>query len=137
MNISKLGLTLSFISLAALTACSGGEEYTVSGEVSSAQSVSGPITLEFLEADPADASIEPESVLSVELAELGSFEELVEIDPESSLIVRALADADGDGACTEGELWDEAELTPGEDGTVEAVSLDLAATPCPAPPSAE
>lgn len=131
MNTLKLGIG-SLVSVAALVAgCAGAEEYEVTGEVSSAQTVSGPISLEFFEV-AGDAATAPESVLKVELAQLGKFSETVEVSADSKIMARALVDADGNGSCTEGELWAETTVQPKDDGTVAPLTLALAATACPA-----
>ncbi|HZO13961.1 MAG TPA: hypothetical protein VFB62_11905 [Polyangiaceae bacterium] len=114
-----------------LVACGSTEEYEVTGEVSSAQTVSGAITLEFFEVDANDAAAR-ESIKSVELSAVGAFTETIEASPDAKLVAVALVDADSDGACTEGELWDEADLVRKTDGTLEALALALTADPCPA-----
>jgi hypothetical protein len=132
MKIVKLVL-VSFIATAALAGCSDAEEFEVAGEVTAAQAVAGPISLEFFELDGSDTEAERESVLQVELAELGAFTQMVEVSPDNTIIAHALVDDDGDGACSAGELWAEAEVTPNDDGTVDAIALALTAGPCPAP----
>jgi len=129
MKIAKLTL-ISIFGAALLAGCAGTDQYEITGEVSSAQNVSGPISLEFFEIDPADTAAERQSVHQSELQALGSFTETVEVTSGDHIIVVALVDADGDGACTDGELWAETELTPKDDGTVDAVSLELSASPC-------
>lgn len=124
---------LSLLSAALLVAgCESTEEYEVTGEVSSAQTVSGAISLEFFEVDANDAAAR-ESIKSVELTAVGAFTETIEASPDAKIIAVALVDADGNGACTEGELWDEADLVRKTDGTLEALALALTADPCPAP----
>ncbi len=127
-NISLVMVTL--FSAAALAGCSGTQEYEITGEITSGQAVAGPISLEFFEVAQDDEEAAPESVLKVELEGLGPFTETVEVAEDSNILVMALEDTDGDGACTEGELWAEAEVTPNEDGTVEAVNLELTAAAC-------
>jgi hypothetical protein len=125
-------LTLTSILAAALLAgCESTEEYEVTGEVSSTQAVSGPISLEFFEVDADDASVR-ESIKAVELSALGPIAETIEATADAKIVAVALVDADGNGACTEGELWDEAEMTRKADGTLEPLALDLTADPCPA-----
>jgi hypothetical protein len=138
MNTLKLGLSLSLLSVAALLGgCASGEDYQVSGEVSAAQAVSDPIVVEFFEADATDTTVAPESVLKIQLDALGQFDEKINVDPASKILVRAIADADGDGACSEGELWAEASALPKEDGTVDPLTLELAAAACPTAPTAD
>lgn len=124
---------LSLLSAALVVAgCESTEEYEVTGEVTSAQTVSGAITLEFFEVDANDDTAARESIKSVELSAVGAFTETIEASPEAKIIAVALVDADGNGACTEGELWDEAEVVRKADGTLEALALALTADPCPA-----
>ncbi|MHC4996580.1 MAG: hypothetical protein ACYTGQ_16160, partial [Planctomycetota bacterium] len=125
MNITKLGIfLLSGLALTAV-ACGDTQEYEITGEVSASAAVSGPISLEFFELEGEGEEAERVSVKTVELAALGSFSEVVEAEADATLIAFALADTDGDGKCTEGELWAETEITPAEDGTVEAIALPL------------
>jgi hypothetical protein len=71
------------------------------------------------------------SLKKVELTELGAFTEKIEIG-EDILVAVALVDADGDGKCTEGELWGEAQQEAKDDGTFAPLAIALAATACPA-----
>ena len=121
---------VTLFSAAALAGCSDTQEYEITGEISSAQTVAGPISLEFFEVVQDDEEATRESVLKVELEELGSFTETIEVASDSTIVVLALEDTDGDGACSEGELWAETEVTPNDDDTVNAVTLELTAAPC-------
>jgi hypothetical protein len=132
MNTSKLGLVLVATLACTAVACGDTQEYEIAGEVTAPAAVSGPITLEFFELDGEGEEAERVSIKTVEIATAGSFSELVEAEADATLLAFALADSDGDGACTEGEAWAEAEITPKEDGTVDTVSLTLAASACPA-----
>ncbi len=129
MKNIKLAMVTLF-SAAALAGCSDTQEYEITGEISSAQAVAGPISLEFFEVVPDDEEAARESVLKVELDDLGPFTETVEVAGDSTIVVLALEDTDGDGACSAGELWAEAEITPNDDDTVDAVNLQLTAAPC-------
>jgi hypothetical protein len=129
MNNIKLAMVTLFTA-AALAGCSDTQEYEITGEISSAQTVAGPISLEFFELAQDDEEATRESVLKVELDELGPFTETVEVAGDAKIVVLALEDTDGDGACTDGELWAEAEVTPNDDDTVDAVNLALTAAPC-------
>jgi hypothetical protein len=126
MRFTKLFVTtLAALAPLSLFGCSGSEEYEISGEVKAA-ATAGAITVEFFEVDGE----EHESLKRIELAAPGSFKEKVEATTDARLLVRAIADADDNGACTEGELWDEAEATP-KDGKVAPVVLELTAATCP------
>ncbi len=129
--MKKIALTMiTLFSAAALAGCTPTQEVEVTGEITSAQTVAGPIALEFFEIAQDDEEAERESVHEVELDGLGSFTETVEVAEDANIIVFALEDANGDGACTDGELWAEAEITPNDDGTVDAVALALIAASC-------
>ena len=128
MNRSKLAL-ISLLPLTLLVACSG-REVEVTGQISAASTVSGPISLEFFEMEKGVADAERVSIKTVELEALGEFNETITV-AEDVLIVHALVDADGDGKCTAGELWGEAKQEAKEDGTFDAFAVTLAATACP------
>lgn len=130
MKTSTLAM-ISLCTMALAAGCSSARDVEITGEVSSAQSVAGPITLSFYEvADEGGEAAERLLVSTSEIAELGAFSETVEV-AEDTVVVVALADADGDGSCTDGELWAEAEAQVNDDDTVEPLALDLAASPCP------
>jgi uncharacterized protein (DUF2141 family) len=116
-----------------LAACSDAREVEVTGEISAAQGVAGPVSLEFFEQEKGVEDAERVSIKKVELAELGAFAETIEIS-EDLLIVVALQDANGDGLCTDGELWAEVQQEAADDGTFLPLSIVLAATACPAAP---
>jgi hypothetical protein len=116
------------LSLAA-TACSSGRDVEVKGEVSAPASltIDGKIRVEFVDViDDEDREV----VHSVELDAPGSFDEEVALEGDK-VLVRAIADSDGDGACSAGESWAEIEVPIAEDDTIEPVSLTLAETACP------
>lgn len=131
MNSAKILIASLIAGSLAMVGCSSAEELEVTGELSSTESISGPIALEFFEVDSADASAERESVLQVTVDGLGPVTQTVEADPELTLIAQALVDADGDGACTEGEIWGETELTKNDDGTLAPFIVAMKAQPCP------
>ncbi len=90
--------------------------------------VEGKIRVEFIDVIDAD---DREVVHSVDLDAPGSFDEKVALEG-GSVLVRAIADSDGDGACSAGESWAEVEVEIAEDDTIEPVSLTLAEAACPA-----
>jgi hypothetical protein len=130
MKSAKLAL-ISLCALGLFAGCDSAREIEVTGDVSAAQTIAGPISLSFYEVDSEAESPERVLVKEAELAELGAFTETVEV-AENTVIVFALADADGDGQCTAGELWAEAEQPVAEDDTIEPFQLELRADPCPA-----
>lgn len=123
-NIRMLGLSL--VSALALFGCSSSRDVEVTGQVSAPATAQGEILVEFF--DIVDS--ENTSVHSIELAEPGAFSEQVPLEGDT-LLVRAVADANGDGKCTNGELWDEIEAEIGSDDTASA-TLSLHAGDCPA-----
>lgn len=131
MNSAKILIASLIAGSLAMVGCSNAEEVEVTGELSSTETVSGPILVEFFEIDAADAAAERESLLQVTVDGLGPITQTVEADPELTLIAHALVDADADGACTEGEVWGETELTKNDDGTIAPFVVALKAAPCP------
>jgi hypothetical protein len=132
MRLAKL-VSCALVALV-WTGCSSTETYDVTGDVTAAQQVSGPIVLEFFALDGSDSAAERESVLKVELSALGPYDQQVDVTPGFKIIARAIADADGDGKCTAGELWDEGEVLAPEEpetGAKQKIDLALAAQPCP------
>ncbi|MBI4704465.1 MAG: hypothetical protein HY744_25460 [Deltaproteobacteria bacterium] len=130
MKTQALALASLFV-LVMAAGCSTARELEVTGEVTSAQAIAHPITLEFFEVQKDAPDAERVSVKKVELAKAGAFTETIEAS-EDVIIAHALVDADGDGACTAGELWAEAQQEAKEDGTLAAFQLALEAKPCPA-----
>ena len=127
-KIKLVSLGLASLALAVtLAGCSGTEEVEIKGETKSSEAVSGKITIEFFDVvDDEETSLE-----KLTLDALGPFEQTVEAEGDR-IRVFALADANGDGACSEGEAWAEAEARVLEDGTADPVTLELQAKACPA-----
>ena len=112
-----------------LTACGSSRDVEVSGQVSAAATVSvnGPIAVQFF--DVLDEKT-PEQVHSIKLTAPDAFKEKVALEGDS-VLVRAIADADGNGACSAGEPWGEVTATISDDDSVK-VTLELKSQPCPA-----
>lgn len=110
--------------------CTSSREVEVAGEVSAPATtdIQGEITLDFF--DVKDDGEEAKSIHTVKLETVGSFKETVDVEGDS-VRVRALNDRDGDGACTDGEAWAEANAAISDDDKVEPVSLELTNDPCP------
>lgn len=106
--------------------CSSAREVEVTGEVSAAATPTH-LVLEFFELHEDQT---PRSVSQVELSELGTFTQKVELEGDS-LLIRALDDADGDGKCSAGEQWAEIEA-PVKDDKVATVQLAMNVKACPA-----
>ncbi|HEV8245737.1 MAG TPA: hypothetical protein VGP93_08210 [Polyangiaceae bacterium] len=130
----KCGVASAGIVLVAslLAGCGSGREVEVKGEVTAPATlaVQGMIIVDFLDVT-GDGDSKAEVVRSVELDAPGSFAEKVSLEGDR-VIVRAIDDADGDGACTAGEAWAEAQADVATDDTVEPVTLTLSNAPCPA-----
>jgi hypothetical protein len=116
---------------AALGGCGSSREVEVTGSVSAASSVSGEIALEFFDVNGEGADRELTSVHTAKLQSPGDFTEKVELEGEI-VLVRAIADSNGDGKCSEGEQWGEAEASIKDDDTVDPITVSLAAGACPA-----
>jgi len=76
-----------------------------------------------------DAEEAPESVLTSTIDALGTFNAKPELEGER-LLIRAINDRDGNGACTEGQAWAEVEAEVTQD-KVTGVKLVLASGTCP------
>ncbi len=114
-----------------LAACSNAKSFDIEGEVKAAGAVSDKIALEVFQIDTLDGKTTQNSVLKVTLDKLGAFKQKVDLTPGSKALVRAVADKDGNAACTEGELWAEAQIDKLDDSKANTVVLTLAAAPCP------
>ena len=73
----------------------------------------------------------PKSVAETKLDTVGNFKQTVSIEG-NTVRVRAVVDSDGNGACSAGELWAEADATVQDDDTVAPVTVTLGSAPCPA-----
>ncbi|MEZ4371105.1 MAG: hypothetical protein R3B07_09780 [Polyangiaceae bacterium] len=130
MNKALLGMI--GLGLMATVGCSSGRDIEVTGSVSAASSaaVDGEILLSFYEFDTEDAT----SRIHIDdrkLSELGDFNETISVEG-SKIVIVAINDRDGDGACSTGEAWAEVEAEVKEDDTIEPVSIVLNNTACPA-----
>ncbi len=133
MNIARIGsrsLALATV-IAGFAACSNAKSFDIEGQLSAPSAVTGKIALEVFQLDTADGKTTRTSVFKTTLDKLGAFKENVDLSPGSKALVRAVADADGNGACTAGELWAEALIDKLDDSKANAVTLALAASPCP------
>jgi microcompartment protein CcmK/EutM len=130
MKLLKISL-MTWIAGAALAGCSNAKEYSIEGEVKANTAVDGKIAMEFFQVETVDGKANRESVHKVTLDKIGAFKEKVDLTPGSKALVRAIADKDGNGACTEGELWGEATLEKLEEGKPNLITVTLAAQACP------
>jgi hypothetical protein len=115
-----------------LVACSSSRDVEVTGQVSAPASLSiqSEIQLVFYDLTGEDDALERSSVHTTRVG-LGDFDETISVEGEK-IVVRAIADADEDGACSPGEAWAEMEADIADDDTVSGLALTLAAQPCPA-----
>jgi hypothetical protein len=129
VRLSSVGFVVLAAALA--MACSSGRDVEVTGSVAApaGQSVSGPITVSFLDVISSDEA--PKSVAETKLDAVGDFKQTVSVEGDT-VRVRAVVDTDGNGACTAGELWAEADAAIQDDDTVAPVTLTLGNAPCPA-----
>jgi len=113
-------------------ACSSGRDVEVTGDVQAPAGVtlSGPIRVEFIDIVDEDDAAQNEVVHDVELAAPGSFAEKVSLEGDK-LMVRAINDSDGDGACSPGEAWAETEAEIAEDDTIPPLTITLGTAACP------
>jgi len=114
--------------MSAQMGCGASREVAIKGQVASSAALEGPIAVQFF--DIVDAE-KPALVHSIKLDKLIAFDEKAPLQGKE-VLVRAINDRDGNGACSDGEAWAEARASIKDDDTVEAVNLDLTTAPCPA-----
>jgi hypothetical protein len=109
--------------------CGASREVAIQGEVASSASaqLEGPIAVQFFDLlEPT----KPLLVHSIKLEKLAAFDAKASLEGDQ-VLVRAINDRDGNGACSAGEAWAEARAVV-KDDTAEAVNLDLKVVDCPA-----
>lgn len=123
-GVFAVALVMCFLA----TACSSGHEVEVTGEVTAPSlTLDAKIHVDFVD---VIAEGDEEVAHTIELEAPGSFAEKVSLEGDT-VMVRAILDKNGDGACSSGEPWASAEATISADDTVEPVSLVLEAKACP------
>jgi hypothetical protein len=112
--------------------CSGAREVAVEGEVvdSTGAALQGIVVVQFHDLKGEGDEVEQALVHTKVLDGVGAFDETIEIEGDR-VLVRAFRDMNLDGACTDGELWGEAESPVEETDVVEGLRIDLASAPCP------
>lgn len=116
---------VTLLSAAALSlGCSASRDVEVTGQVSSA--AQADIVLEFFDVNDGEKT----SVHTAKAEADGSFKATVSLEGDE-VLVRAVADADGDGACSAGEQWGEASAKIEDDKLAEPLDIILGATACP------
>jgi hypothetical protein len=126
--VKQLTSLISAGALLATLGCSAERDVEVTGEVRAASTVQATIVLEFFDLREGDEKV---SVHTAELAAPGAFSEKISAEGEK-ISVRAIADADGDGKCSAGELWAEVQGDISEQDKVEGLELQLSQQACPA-----
>jgi hypothetical protein len=129
MNTIRLLAPVALFAALSAAGCSSARDVEVSGEVKSASSTQGQIIVDFFDVAGEGENLELTNVHSIELDQLGTFNEKVPLEGER-VLVRAIADTNGDGACSEGEAWAEMEAAIEKDAA--SVALDLSVQACPA-----
>jgi hypothetical protein len=112
--------------------CSSARDVEVSGKVTAPSSlaVGDKLVIDFIDVVGVGADAEQSVAHTTKLASLGDFKETVPLEGDQVLI-RAIDDRDGDGACTAGEAWGETQAEV-SDGKAAATSVMLGMTACPA-----
>jgi hypothetical protein len=117
-----LFVTLAPALFAGLVGCSSSRDVEVTGEVQGAST--GKVYVQFFELTDSKPSV----VYDLTLDQAGAFKQKVQLEGDT-VLVRAIADADGDQACTAGESWGEFQADITDDKA--DVNITLAAEPCP------
>jgi hypothetical protein len=112
MHLRNIAFTTALFASVCAVGCGDARDVEVSGEVATASGIdaSKPIRVEVYADDPeteANEAGEYTFVDAFELEHAGEFAETLSIEGESVLLV-ALADANGNGKCDDGEAWGEA-----------------------------
>jgi hypothetical protein len=128
MKTHSFGTTALCIALASLLgACSSSRDVSVEGSVSAASvEGDGKIQLQFY--DVLDDEVTAAGELTLEAA--GAFKHELSLEGDE-LRIFAVQDADGDGACSDGEAWARVDLSV-DDDQVKGAQLQLQHAPCPA-----
>jgi hypothetical protein len=128
MKTHSFGTTALCIALGSLLgACSSSRDVSVEGTVTSASVESdGKIQLQFYDVLDDEATAAGELTLDA----AGAFKHELSLEGDE-LRILAVQDADGNGACSEGEAWARVDLSV-EDDQVKGAQLKLTNAPCPA-----
>lgn len=120
--------TLCIVALSVASGCSSGRDVEVAGTAAPAPGLStkGAVIVEVY--DLADAE-DPKLVGTTKLDAAGKFSSKFTVEGDS-LRLRAIDDADGNGACSAGELWGSVEVKVTNDAVKDA-AIELMALPCP------
>ena len=127
MIIHKL-LMAAPLMLLMCVGCGASRDVAIKGQVASNATVEGPIAVQFFDLVETQ---KPSLAHAIKLDKLAAFDEKAPLEG-NEVLIRAINDRDANGACSAGELWAEVRSPVKADDTVDAVSLELSAAPCPA-----
>jgi len=113
-------------------ACVGGRDVEVSGKVTAPEGVTvgDALIVDFIDTLPEGSVDETPSRHRRMLHAVGAFKETVRLEADQ-VALWGLDDRDGDGHCTQGELWGRVPVAPIENNRATGVTLTLLAQPCP------
>jgi hypothetical protein len=133
MRYRKRAVVGVLCSLLGAAGCSSARDVEVSGEVTAPSSlaVGDKVLIEFIDVVGEGGQAERSVAGTTALTSLGDFKETVPLEGDQVLI-RAIDDRDGDGACSAGEAWGQTQAEV-RDGKAVATDLTLDTMPCPAP----
>lgn len=111
--------------------CSSARDVEVSGKVTAPSSIAvgDKVVVDFIDIVGDGPDAEENVAHTMQLKALGDFKETVALEGDRVLI-RAIDDRNGDGACSAGEAWGELQALV-DQNKVEAASLMLGTTACP------
>lgn len=122
-------LSSLFIALTS-AACEPVREVDAAGEVLAPTGMDAqPVLLQFFDLPRSPGGSETE-VRSLRLERPGQFTQRLSVSGDK-IRVYALADGDGDGACSPGEAWTSVEARILDNDTLEPLTLTLRAHDCP------
>lgn len=114
-----------------MVGCSSARDVEVSGKVTAPSSlqVGDKVVIEFIDVVGVGSDAKQSVAHTTQLASPGEFKETVPLEGDQ-VLVRAIDDRDGNGACSAGEAWGEAQAEI-KDGKAVAAELALGTTACP------
>lgn len=128
LSLSNAVVIAAAALIATLSGCGASREVEAKGAVTSPGASPEHVMVTFYDL-PKDGSAEKQ-VDQVKLGKVGNFDQKIDVEGDKIRLF-ALDDADGNGACTEGEQWASVEAIVKEDNTIEPVALALRSGTCP------
>jgi len=132
MKTARIASLLSFVvAIAAFAAGCSGREVEARGQVTAPAGQSAQaVVIDFYDL-PKEEGGEVKKVDTLKLDKLGDFSKKISVSGDKIRIV-AVGDANGNGACDNGESWDSIDVVVEDDDTVKPVALMLkTVTDCP------